>query len=497
MRLSSLLDADMALDAPTPDAGGTPISGLTADSRAVVPGTIFAALEGARADGLAFVGQAAGQGAAAILLRTGRRPDPRPDLPLIFHDEPRLALARMAAKLVPGQPETVVAVTGTNGKTSVAAFLRQIWSALGRPAASMGTLGVHGPKGLYDLQHTTPDPVTVHRMLSTVKADGVTHLALEASSHGLAQYRLDGVRIAHAGFTNLTRDHLDYHGTQDAYRDAKARLFTEVMDDAGTAVINLAGAGAGHFAEAARATGRRVLTVGTPQADCALVEAAPRADGIEAVFGFEGRTIPVAMPLYGTFQAQNVAVAIGLLLACGEAFDAVVPLCAQLRGAPGRLERIGQGPGGAPVFVDYAHTPDALENVLSAMRPHVSGRLHVVFGCGGDRDAGKRPEMGAIAARLADHVIVTDDNPRSEDPAAIRKAILAAVPDAREIGDRAEAIAAGLAGLAAGDSLIVAGKGHETGQIVGDRVYPFDDRAMLRTLTSDAARQAPMPGGRS
>ncbi len=482
MRLGDLLDSSM--QAPPDAAGRVTVTGLTADSRAVKPGFLFAALEGETQDGLTYLGKALENGAAAILLRTGRTPPVPCPVPVIEHDNPRLALALLAARFHAGQPETVVAVTGTNGKTSIANFLRQLWTARGHRAASMGTLGVMAPDGPMPLAHTTPDPVQVHQIMKALHDTGTSHLALEASSHGLAQYRLDGVRVRAAGFTNLTWDHLDYHRTFEAYQEAKGRLFTELLEPDGMAVINMAGAQAAWYREACLQRGVRVMTTGTPDSDLALLSAEPGPKGIALEIGHDGKSWRADVPLYGGFQAQNVAVALGLAMACGDRLDDLMPLTDHLTGAPGRMERVAATRAGASVFVDYAHTPDALQNVLAAMRPHVSGKLHVVFGCGGDRDKAKRPKMGKIATDLADRVIVTDDNPRSEDPARIRAEILEAAPGATEIGDRAEAIAAGIKGLSSGDILVVAGKGHETGQIVGDHVHPFNDAEVVRALTA-------------
>ncbi|NWG45862.1 MAG: UDP-N-acetylmuramoyl-L-alanyl-D-glutamate--2,6-diaminopimelate ligase, partial [Alphaproteobacteria bacterium] len=411
---------------------------------------------------------------------------------VLLADDPRAALARLAARFHAAQPETVVAVTGTNGKTSVAEFTRQIWTALGARAASLGTIGLRAPAGVERAVPglTTLDPVALHALLADLAGAGIGRLAIEASSHGLDQHRLDGVRLAAAGFTNLTRDHLDYHGTMEAYRDAKLRLFTECLDPGGTAVINAAGAGAPAFLEAVRRRGLACLTVGGPGTDIALLSLRTHARGLGIDIGHAGRMRALDLPLYGGFQAYNALVAAGLALATGGEADAVFGALQQLAGAPGRMDKVAEGPGGAPVFVDYAHTPDALETVLKALRPHVTGRLHVVFGAGGDRDRGKRPLMGAAAKAFADAVIVTDDNPRGEEPASIRAAILAACPGAREIGDRAEAIEAALAGLGRGDVLVIAGKGHESGQIVGERTLPFSDAQTARAAAARARGEA-------
>ena len=404
-----------------------------------------------------------------------QRPDGLPaNIVFVPVSNARRALALAAAKFFPRQPGTIAAVTGTSGKTSVAAFTRQIWTALGFPAASIGTIGVVSPRGEKYGSLTTPDPVELHRMLDQLAGEGVTHLALEASSHGLDQHRLDGVRIAAGAFTNLSRDHLDYHPTIEAYLAAKLRLFEELVAPNGTAVIDADDCYAGQVVEAARKRGLKIMTVGEHGDDIKLVGGA--LDGFAQVvtIAHGGREFKVKLPLVGAFQVQNAAVAAGLAIATGTDPARVFAALEHLTGAKGRLELAGSK-NGAPIFIDYAHKPDALAKALAALRPYASGKLVVVFGAGGDRDAGKRPIMGRIAAENADRVIVTDDNPRSEQPAAIRAAILAAAPGATEIGDRAEAIRAGIAALQAGDVLLIAGKGHETGQIVGDRILKFSD----------------------
>jgi UDP-N-acetylmuramoyl-L-alanyl-D-glutamate--2,6-diaminopimelate ligase len=392
----------------------------------------------------------------------------------IADENPRARLAHFAAAFFGAQPATVAAVTGTNGKTSVAVFLRQIWERLGYTAASMGTIGVVAPSGTRTLAHTTPDPIEIHRILAELAREGVDHLALEASSHGLDQHRLDGVKVAAAGFTNITRDHLDYHANFAAYLAAKLRLFSERAEQGGVAVINADAEHADDFVAAAQ--GLRVLTVGEHGEALKLVARAPNSDGQDLTVLHAGKTYNVRLPLAGGFQASNALVAAGLAIGLGDPAAKVFAALEHLKGAAGRLEKVAAAKSGAPVYVDYAHTPDALQTVLKALRPHAAGKLHVVFGCGGDRDRGKRPLMGAIAAKLADVAIVTDDNPRSEEPAAIRAEILAGCPGAREIGDRADAIRAAIAALEAGDILVIAGKGHESGQIVGAVTRPFSDR---------------------
>jgi UDP-N-acetylmuramoyl-L-alanyl-D-glutamate--2,6-diaminopimelate ligase len=452
-------------------------TGLASDSRDVKPGYLFAALPGSKADGGEFIADAVKRGAIAVLARPelSARADAL-GVRFIGDENPRLRLARVAAEFFGVQPKTIAAVTGTNGKTSVAVFLRQIWTALGKRAASMGTIGVVTPSGEIALHHTTPDPVEFHRLLAQLKAEGVEHLAVEASSHGLDQYRLDGADIAAAAFTNITRDHLDYHASFDAYLAVKLRLFGEVVRDGGVAVINADAEHASEFLSAAQKRGLRVLTIGEHGGDVKLVSRTPHGDGQHLRIAYEGATTEIELPLAGAFQASNALVAAGLAIGLGDPADKVFAVLAHLKGAPGRLEKVAYAKSGAPIYIDYAHTPDALETVLTALRPHVTNKLHVVFGCGGDRDKGKRPLMGAAAAKFADDVIVTDDNPRSEDAATIRKEALAGCPGAREIGDRAQAIRAGVASLQSGDMLVIAGKGHETGQIIGKETRPFSDR---------------------
>ena len=451
------------------------IAGVTADSRQVRPGFLFAALPGARTDGRSFIPAALASGAAAVLA-----PDDVSSLaaPVVHAPDLRRAYALAAAAFYGAQPRTCVAVTGTNGKTSVAVFCRQIFAALGHKAASMGTLGVQlEDQSLTGPGLTTPDAADVARWLADLAGRGVTHLALEASSHGVEQRRLDGVRLTASAFTNLSQDHLDYHGTMGAYRAAKLRLFEALTPRGGAAVLNADSEGVEVFAAAALAAGQRVITVGEGGVDLRLVARTPHAGGQGLRIAVDGRTIDVNLPLVGAFQAANALVAAGLCIACGEPPDAVLAALETLAGAPGRLQRVGAGPRGGEAYVDFAHTPDGLSTVLAALRPHTRGRLIAVIGAGGDRDRGKRPLMGAAAVRLADLVFVTDDNPRSEDPAAIRAAILASAPGAREVGDRRAAIAAAVAEMNQGDVLVIAGKGHEQGQVVGDQIIAFDDVA--------------------
>jgi len=473
LRLIELMNEAMTEQVQGTDFAGREISGLACDSRNVQQGFLFAALPGVSADGGDFVDDALARGAAAVLADPGvTAPN---DVPLIHDPNPRRAFARMAARFYRAQPERVCAVTGTNGKTSVVSFLRQIWTALGLKAASIGTLGVTGPSGSTPGSLTTPDAVQLHEALRDLAQEGVDYLAMEASSHGLDQYRLDGVRIAAAAFTTLGRDHLDYHGDQDAYLDAKLRLFSEILIPGGVAVINAASEAAGAIERAAADRGCRVIDYGEEAKDIRLKSLDAVAGGQNMQLELMGEAVDVTLPLMGRFQAENALCALALAIACGADAKAAAAALEQLDEVPGRLQRIGETKTGADVIVDYAHTPDALKAVLETLRPHVSGRLHVVFGCGGDRDRAKRPEMGRAATELADRIIVTDDNPRTENPAAIRAEILTACEGALEIADRRQAIEAAIGGLGPGDVLVVAGKGHEQGQIVGDKVHPFND----------------------
>jgi UDP-N-acetylmuramoyl-L-alanyl-D-glutamate--2,6-diaminopimelate ligase len=399
----------------------------------------------------------------------------------------------MAARFYVHQPRVIAAVTGTNGKTSVAAFTRQIWQRLGFRAASIGTLGLVAPNLQRPGALTTPDPVDLHRILRELADDGIEYLAMEASSHGLEQFRLDGVRIGAAGFTNLSRDHLDYHDSMEAYLAAKMRLFEAVMAPGGTAVLNADAPEFDALAQICVARGHEIISYGAAGEDLRLEASQPSEQGQHVTLTVLGERAEMKLPLFGAFQAHNVLCALGLAIACGANHEAALEAIEYLKGPRGRLELVARHPSGAPVYVDYAHTPDALENVLEALRSHATGRLVLVFGCGGDRDPGKRPLMGAVASRLADVVIVTDDNPRSEDPAAIRRQIMApqGAPGAREIGLRGEAIRAALALLERDDLLLIAGKGHETGQIVGEEVHPFDDADVARAAVAEIGGGAP------
>lgn len=464
----------------SPDQADLGIEGLSADSRAVLPGWLFAAVPGAAVDGRNFIAKAVENGAVAILTTEDISADHETaagDTVVLRSANPRRDLALMAARFHGAQPETLVAITGTNGKTSVASFTRQVWAALGHKAASMGTLGIAGPGVDRPGALTTPDPVTLHKDLAHLVRNGISHVALEASSHGLDQHRLDGIVPAAAAFTNFSRDHIDYHDTMEAYLAAKLRLFRDLLPKGAPAVLNADSDVFDAVSEACQARGHRIFTYGAAADDAGLrlLELKPTLSGLTLEVGWADGAHTIDLPLVGGFQAENALAALGLVIATGGDAQRAMAALANLQGAPGRMQRVARTPTGAPVFVDYAHTPEALETVLAAMRPHTEGALSVVFGCGGDRDAGKRPMMGEVAARLADRVILTDDNPRSEDPAAIRAAAREGCPEATEIGDRAGAIAAAVDALKPGDLLVIAGKGHEQGQIVGDKTLPFDD----------------------
>jgi UDP-N-acetylmuramoyl-L-alanyl-D-glutamate--2,6-diaminopimelate ligase len=482
MRLRDLFSDDATIEPPTEAAE---VSGLAVDSRAVKPGDLFFALAGSKTDGARFIDAAIAAGAVAV---AGEHP-PQGErrVPFVTTPNPRRALAKAAATFFPRQPQTIAAVTGTSGKTSVAAFTRQIWQRLGHESASIGTIGLVSPKRTIYGSLTTPDPIALHRQLDEIAREGVTHLALEASSHGLDQYRLDGVRIGAGGFTNLSRDHMDYHPDVAHYLAAKLRLFRDLVAAEGAAVISADHDCSQAVIDAARTRKLRLVTVGRhgDGAGEGIRLVAADIDGFaqKLVLEHRGHRHAVRLPLVGEFQIENALVSAGLAIGTGSEPRAVFAELELLEGAKGRLERVAER-NGAPIFVDYAHKPDALAKALQALRPYASRRLVVVFGAGGDRDAGKRPLMGAIASENADHVIVTDDNPRSENPAAIRAAILAAATGATEIGDRAEAIRAAISALQPGDALLIAGKGHETGQIVGDRTLPFSDHDAVAAALS-------------
>ena len=480
-RLASLAGEDFTL----PDEQGNLwISGLASDSRKVQAGFLFAALPGTKADGAGFIPQAIEAGASAILI--GEQPvEAEVSVPLIRTANPRHVLATFAARFYARQPRSIVGVTGTNGKTSVTVFLRQIWEQAGRRAASLGTIGLVAPGGAVTGSLTTPDPIALHETLAKLAEDNVTHVALEASSHGLEQCRLDGVRLAAGGFTNLSRDHLDYHPTVEAYLAAKMRLFDTLLPKGAAAVVDADHAEAQTVRRIAREHGLEFLSIGRAGETLKLVSTTRMASGTKLLVEAWGERHYVSLPLVGSFQVSNALVAAALAIGTGIQARSALAALASIEGASGRLEKVGALASGAVVFVDYAHTPDALATALKALRPHTERRLLVVFGAGGDRDPGKRPLMGEAAAANADVVIVTDDNPRSEKPDVIRAAIREGAPDAEEIDDRRAAIREAVARLGAGDMLLIAGKGHETGQIVGDQVLPFSDQEEARAAIAE------------
>ena len=467
MRLCEL--ADVASDSE--------VTGFAIDHRKVAPGSLFGAFRGAVFNGEDFIGEAVERGAVAVVARPEAEIE---QVPHLADPEPRRLFAELAARFYAPFPETVVAVTGTNGKTSSVEMTRQMWRMLGHRSASIGTLGVTTSDDQVKTGLTTPDIVTFLHNMAGLKRMGIGHVAYEASSHGLDQHRCEGVPLAAAAFTNFSRDHLDYHPSMDAYFEAKMRLFDELLPPSGTAVIWTDDPKSAEVMERARRRGARLLTVGRAGETVRLAEQTPTALGQTLLLEHEGRSHRLALPLIGAYQAANVLVAAGLVMATGTSFDEIFPAMARVSPVRGRLERAVITPAGAPVYVDYAHTADALEAAIAALRPHVEGRLITIFGAGGDRDQGKRPEMGRVAAQLSDVVIVTDDNPRSEDPARIRAEVLAGAPGAIEIGGRREAIAEAVRIAVKGDIILLAGKGHETGQIVGNRVLPFDDAEVAR-----------------
>lgn len=481
MKLRDLLGDDAVLDERS---GAIDVTGVALDSRHVKPGDVFFALNGAKTGGSRFIAQAVASGAVAVV--AGQASAGELNVPLVVVSNPRRAVALAAARMFPKQPEVIAAVTGTSGKTSVAAFTRQIWEHQGLSAASVGTIGLVSRKRTVYGSLTTPDPVSLHRTLHEIADEGVTHLAFEASSHGLDQHRLDGVRVNAGAFTNLSRDHMDYHPTIEHYLGAKMRLFTDLVQPDGSAVIVADHEHSQIVIGAALKRGLRVMTVGRKGHDLKLIDATIDGFGQTLTVEHQGRSRRLRLPLVGEFQIENALVSAGLAIATGSDADSVFAALEKLEGAKGRLELIGER-NGAAVFVDYAHKPDALEKALAAVRPYAKRKLAVVFGAGGDRDAGKRSVMGAIASKQADDVIVTDDNPRSESPAAIRAEILGAAPGAREIGDRAEAIRVAISELRPGDALIIAGKGHETGQIVGDTTLPFSDHEAAAAALAEYA----------
>ena len=467
MRLSDLADVD----------SDSEVSGFAIDHRKVARGSVFGAFKGAVFNGEDFIGQAVDRGAVAVVARPEAQVA---KVPHLADPEPRRLFADLAARFYAPYPETVVAVTGTNGKTSTVEMTRQIWRMLGHRSASIGTLGVTTSDEQVKTGLTTPDIVTFLNNMAGLKRMGTTHVAYEASSHGLDQHRAEGVPLAAAAFTNFSRDHLDYHETMDAYFEAKMRLFERLLPAGKPVVIWTDDAKSDDVIERARRAGHELLTVGRRGETIRLIEQTPTALGQTLTLEHGGKSHRLALPLIGAYQASNVLTAAGLVLATGGEWNATFSAMQRVAPVRGRLERAVISRTGVPVYIDYAHTPDALEAAIAALRPHVEGRLITVFGAGGDRDQGKRPEMGAVASRLSDVVIVTDDNPRSEDPAVIRSAIMAGAPGATEVGGRREAIAEAIRIARPGDIVLVAGKGHETGQIIGDRVLPFDDALVAR-----------------
>jgi UDP-N-acetylmuramoyl-L-alanyl-D-glutamate--2,6-diaminopimelate ligase len=469
--------------------GDIDIVGIAAHSTDVKPGYLFAALKGAKNDGSKYVADAVQRGAVAVLADRGVRVEAG-SVRVIAVADARHALAHAAARFFGPQPDIAVAVTGTNGKTSVVNFVRQMWEAAGLPAASIGTLGVVSGARHTPLKHTTPDPVELHRLLAELEHDGFDHVALEASSHGLDQHRLAGVRLAAAAFTNLSRDHMDYHASTEAYFAAKESLFTSVLPRGGVAVLNADAPEYPALVAACRSRDQRILSYGRAGNELRVASFRPNGSGTYVEIALNGRVETIRVPLVGDFQLWNALCALGLVLGAGGAVDPSVRALASLKGVPGRMQEVAEI-NDARVFVDYAHTPDAIDKVLRALRPHARHRLVIVFGCGGDRDPGKRPVMGSIACKLADRVIVTDDNPRTEDAAKIRAQVLEGCSRATEIGDRAEAIRTAVAGLDEGDVLVIAGKGHERGQIVGTQVLPFDDAEQARAAVLQAGGASP------
>jgi len=460
------------------------VTGLASDSRKVAAGNLFAALKGSSSDGADFIENAIAQGAVVILTRPNvKRPESKiaADVIWIEDENPAHLFACVAARFFKKQPRHVAAVTGTNGKTSVAAFAQQIWQHMGHKAGSVGTLGINAPGYSEPTGMTTPDPIVLQKAMRKLCDLGVDHVVFEASSHGLDQHRLDGLNVSAAAFTNITRDHFDYHGTQENYFYAKARLFGQVMGPGKTAVLNADCPMIREISDICWARGHHIITVGHLDSDIRLLRHRSAPGGQEITINYKDKIFDITLPLVGEFQAMNALMAVGLVIGCGEDADKAFQALPYLRSVPGRMEQAGRLENGARVYVDYAHTPDGLQTALEALRPHVKGKLSVVFGCGGDRDRGKRPIMGGIARQLADRIYVTDDNPRTEDAALIRQEILENCTDAYEVGDRRAAIQQAVADLEKGDLLLVAGKGHEQGQIVGDQILEFDDMSEIRS----------------
>lgn len=485
--LTDLLNALNDPQATAPANPSPTISQITSDSRQVRAGALFVALRGEKSDGAKFVPQARIDGAVAVLCDKDAELGDTGNMAVIRVENPRLALARIASAFYPRQPSHIVAVTGTDGKTSTADFFRQLMHGLDKPSASIGTLGVLSGAGesLFPGSHTTPDPVALHKLLTDLAQRGTDYVCMEASSHGLHQHRMDGVTLQGAAFTNIARDHLDYHKTDDNYFAAKARLFSDLLGEGKTAVVNQDDKRFPEIKAMCARRGLKLVGFGRSGAELGIRHIEPMPHGQRVQLELYGRGHELEVSLVGGFQIMNILAAIGLAEAVGADIEEVFSLATHLRGVPGRLEQVATLKNGAAVFVDYAHTPMALASILHTLRPHTHGKLHVVFGCGGDRDTGKRPEMGRVASDFADTAIVTDDNPRSEEPAAIRAAILAAAPHAKEVADRREAIYVAIKALGAGDVLVIAGKGHEKTQIVGDKTLPFDDAKIAQEAVRD------------
>lgn len=481
----TIIDDDLLIAGPSDIS----LTGMTADSRDVRAGYLFAAFPGTKIDGRDFIADAVQKGAVAILAPKGTVLPEGVTTTLVTHDNPRLAFAHMAARFYGEQMPVIAAVTGTNGKSSTVSFCRQIWDTLGFKGSSLGTIGISGPGINRAGALTTPDPVSLHADINELTAAGASHMAMEASSIGLDQYRLHGAAVTAAAFSNLTRDHLDYHGTMDDYFLSKAKLFTEVLSGTGVAVINMDTDYSKKLHDLCTARGLRVIGVGENAKEIRVITKKPMPAGIFLKIELMGKAYDIELPLVGVFQADNALLALGLVIAekpdDADFRDRALKALEKLHSVRGRLEFAANLPNGASIYVDYAHTPDGLETMLKAIRPHAPKDLHVVFGCGGDRDRGKRPMMGTLAAQLADHVIVTDDNPRTEDASAVRADVMAGCPLATEVAGRKEAIRTAVKNLKAGDVLVIAGKGHEQGQIVGKEVLPFDDVTEARNAVKE------------
>lgn len=484
MKLKELLRVILQENLEFPDVE---IAGITADSSKVKEGFIFFALKGEKTDGAKFIPQAVENGAVAVVREEGSGMG---EVGTIYVKSPRFALAKMAAAFYGKQPANIVAVTGTDGKTSTADFFRQFMFLAGERSASVGTIGVISGEGknIYEGTLTTPDSVALHKMLSELKDGGIDYLAMEASSHGLSQYRLDGVDLQAAAFTNIARDHMDYHKTEEAYFAAKSRLFSELLPEGKTAVLNADDKRFAQLLEICKGRKHKIISFGRSGTEFTINSIVPNQHGQKVALTLLGKKYELEVPLVGEFQVMNILAALGLVVGAGGDLETALGNIAKLKGVSGRLEHVAVTTNGAAVFIDYAHTPLALENILKTLRPHTHNNLHVVFGCGGDRDTGKRPLMGEIASRFADSVIVTDDNPRSEEPSMIRSAILANISKeklCKEVADRKEAIYLAIKQLKAGDVLVIAGKGHEKTQIIGDKKLPFDDAEVARAAVRD------------